>query len=79
MDLSVIEISKEEATERLAEYTEALRTERNAEDEAIAAGYRPMVHPTASPGSPTAGGMPPQVHAAGLGRCSSGAQPQAPG
>jgi hypothetical protein len=46
---------------------------------AIAAGYRPMVHPTASPGSPTAGGMPPQVHAAGLGRCSSGAQPQAPG
>lgn len=28
---------------------------------------------------PTAGGMPPQVHAAGLGRCSSGAQPQAPG
>jgi hypothetical protein len=28
---------------------------------AIAAGYRPMVHPDASPESPPAGGMPPHV------------------
>lgn len=40
MNLSAIEISKDEALERLAEYQEALKTERNAEDEAIAAGYR---------------------------------------
>lgn len=40
MNLSAIEISQDEARERLAEYQEALKTERNAEDEAIAAGYR---------------------------------------
>ena len=40
MNLTTIEISPEEATERLAEYEGALRGERSAEDEAIAAGYR---------------------------------------
>jgi hypothetical protein len=28
---------------------------------AIAVGYQPMVHPTALPASPPAGGMPPHV------------------
>jgi hypothetical protein len=40
MDLSTIEIPQDEAKARLAEYEAALRIERNAEDEAIAAGYR---------------------------------------
>lgn len=40
MDLSEISIDKDEAQARLAEYTEALKTERTAEDTAIAAGYR---------------------------------------
>ena len=40
MDLSVIEINPAEARARLTEYQEALRIERNAEDEAIAAGFR---------------------------------------
>ena len=54
---------------------------------AIAAGYQPMVHPTASPQSPPPDGMPPRVrfhNAGGLGRALgaavlAGAQPQAPG
>jgi hypothetical protein len=40
MDLATIDISPEEAKDRLADYEEALRRERSAEDEAIAAGYR---------------------------------------
>lgn len=40
MDLVPLEISEEEAKEKLAEYEAALRIERNAEDEAIAMGYR---------------------------------------
>jgi hypothetical protein len=40
MDLSTVEIDREEARARLAEYEQAAREERNAEDEAIAAGYR---------------------------------------
>jgi hypothetical protein len=40
MDLAPLDISKEEATAKLAEYEQALRGERTAEDEAIAAGYR---------------------------------------
>jgi hypothetical protein len=40
MNLTTIEISEEEATAKLEEYEEALRRERNAEDEAIAMGYR---------------------------------------
>jgi hypothetical protein len=53
---------------------------------AIAAGYQPMVHPTASPESPPAGGTLPQVrfhNAGGLGRplgaVLAGTQPQTPG
>jgi hypothetical protein len=53
---------------------------------AIAAGYQPMVHPTASPESRPADGLPPRVrfhNAVGLGRALgavlAGAQPQAPG
>lgn len=40
MDLAPLEISEEEAKEKLVEYEAALRVERNAEDEAIAMGYR---------------------------------------
>jgi len=40
MDLAPLEISKDEAREKLDEYQHALLTERSAEDEAIAAGYR---------------------------------------
>lgn len=40
MDLTVLEISKDEATERLAEYEQMITSERTAEDAAIAAGYR---------------------------------------
>jgi hypothetical protein len=40
MQLATMEIPVEEAKERLAEYEAAVRQERNAEDEAIAAGYR---------------------------------------
>jgi hypothetical protein len=40
MDLAPLEISETEAKEKLAEYEAALRVERNAEDEAIAMGYR---------------------------------------
>lgn len=39
MELTTL-VSPEEATERLAEYETQVRTERTAEDEAIAAGYR---------------------------------------
>lgn len=40
MNLSTIEITPEEAKERLAEYESVVRNERSAEDEAIAMGYR---------------------------------------
>jgi hypothetical protein len=40
MDLATIEIPVEEAKARLAEYEKSLKTDRNAEDEAIAMGYR---------------------------------------
>lgn len=40
MNLATIEIPVDEAKERLAEYEAAVRQDRNAEDEAIAAGYR---------------------------------------
>jgi hypothetical protein len=40
MDIATIEIPVEEAKARLAEYEESLKTDRNAEDEAIAMGYR---------------------------------------
>jgi hypothetical protein len=40
MDLAPLEISEDEAKEKLVEYEAALRVERNAEDEAIAMGYR---------------------------------------
>jgi hypothetical protein len=40
VNLTTIDIPAEEATTRLAEYEGVLRTERSAEDEAIAAGYR---------------------------------------
>jgi hypothetical protein len=40
MDLAPLDISKEEATAKLAEYEQALREDRTAEDAAIAAGYR---------------------------------------
>jgi hypothetical protein len=40
MDLAPLGISEEEATAKLAEYERALRQDRTAEDEAIAAGYR---------------------------------------
>jgi len=40
MELDSLVMDREEASERLAEYEKALRHERNAEDEAIAAGYR---------------------------------------
>jgi hypothetical protein len=40
MDLAPLGISREEATAKLAEYEQALRVNRTAEDEAIVAGYR---------------------------------------
>lgn len=40
MELNTIEISPQEAAAKLAEYEKAVREERNAEDEAILAGYR---------------------------------------
>lgn len=40
MNLATIEISSEEAVERLAEYEKALHTERTSEDDAIAQAYR---------------------------------------
>jgi hypothetical protein len=40
MDLAPLSIDKDEAREKLAEYEKSLRDSRNAEDEAIAAGYR---------------------------------------
>ncbi len=40
MNLTTIDIPVGEAKARLAEYQAAVREERNAEDEAIAAGYR---------------------------------------
>lgn len=40
MNLATLEITQEEAAQRLTEYTNAIRHERNAEDEAIAAAYR---------------------------------------
>lgn len=40
MNLATLEVGVDEAKARLAEYTSALRSERNAEDEAIAAAYR---------------------------------------
>ena len=40
MDLATIEMTKEEAEERLQHYERALRDERNAEDEAVAMAYR---------------------------------------
>lgn len=40
MNLTTIDISEDEAREKLAEYEAALKVERNAEDEAIAIGYR---------------------------------------
>lgn len=40
MDLSTIIVPEDEARAKVAEYEEALRTERNAEDEAIAQAYR---------------------------------------
>jgi hypothetical protein len=40
MDLATLDITREEAIERLAHYREAIARERNAEDEAIAAGLR---------------------------------------
>lgn len=40
MNLAPLEISEEEAKEKLAEYEAALQVERNSEDEAIAMGYR---------------------------------------
>lgn len=40
MNLAALEIGADEAREKLDEYQQALVTERTAEDEAIAAGYR---------------------------------------
>jgi hypothetical protein len=40
MNLSIIEVTEEEASAKLAEYEEALKRERTAEDEAIAQAYR---------------------------------------
>jgi hypothetical protein len=42
MNLSTIEMPKDEARERLAEYEAALKAERTAQDEAIAMGYRAL-------------------------------------
>lgn len=40
MELEIIDIDPDEARVKLAEYQESLREDRNAEDAAIAAGYR---------------------------------------
>jgi len=40
MDLATLDITREQAVEQLAHYREAIARERNAEDEAIAAGLR---------------------------------------
>lgn len=40
MNLAELDISREEATAKLAEYQQLVLAERSAEDEAIAAGYR---------------------------------------
>jgi hypothetical protein len=40
MNLTTLEMTTEEATRRLAEYSEQLAAERTVEDEAILAGYR---------------------------------------
>jgi hypothetical protein len=40
VNLTTIQIPEDEAKARLAEYTQALKTERNTEDEAIASAYR---------------------------------------
>jgi hypothetical protein len=40
MDLAALQVDKDEAREKLAEYEKAVRASRSAEDEAIAAGYR---------------------------------------
>lgn len=40
MDLATLDIDRDEAEARLAEYQAVLRTERTAQDEAIAMGYR---------------------------------------
>jgi hypothetical protein len=40
VNLPTIEVSEEEATAKLAEYQQAIRHERSAEDEAIAQAYR---------------------------------------
>jgi hypothetical protein len=40
MELETIDMNRDEARERLAEYEQSLRSDRNAEDTAIAAGYR---------------------------------------
>lgn len=40
MELATLEIGKDEARERLAEYEAQLKIERTAQDEAIAMGYR---------------------------------------
>jgi hypothetical protein len=40
MELSTLDIDQDEARERLAEYQQLIYSERTAEDEAIAAGYR---------------------------------------
>lgn len=40
MNLPTIEVTEEEATAKLAEYEEALKHDRSAEDEAIAQAYR---------------------------------------
>ena len=40
MNLATLQIDQHEARQRLTEYTNAIRHERNAEDEAIAAAYR---------------------------------------
>jgi hypothetical protein len=40
VNLNTIEVTEEEATAKLAEYEEALKHERSAEDEAIAQAYR---------------------------------------
>jgi len=40
MNLAALEMTAEEATRRLAEYTEQIAAERTVEDEAILAGYR---------------------------------------
>jgi hypothetical protein len=60
VNLTTLEIGEDEARERLAEYTQAIGRERNAEDEAIAAAYRAAARglPIISlPAAVTAGGF----------------------